>query len=87
MGTVTQQLASAAIAEGVVISTGARVAEVEVEGGIARGVLLEDGRRVAAKAVVGGCGEFSGGAWGFWSAGRLCHREDCLFQRTLIASA
>ncbi len=58
MGSVTQQLATAAINEGVVVTTGCKVGEVEVEGGVAKGVVLEDGRRVAAKAVVGGCGEW-----------------------------
>lgn len=57
MGTVTQQLATAAINEGVTITTNSPVAEIDVQGGAVRGVVLADGRRVAANAVVGGCGE------------------------------
>lgn len=67
MGTVTQQLAAAAVAAGVKLHTACKVASIAVEGGLVRGVVLEDGTTVAAKAVVGGCGEllfFLGGAAG-----------------------
>lgn len=61
MGTVTQQLAAAAIQAGAQIHTNCPVAEVEVSpGGGAAGVVLQDGRRVAAKAVVTGCGGWPG---------------------------
>ncbi|KIY98343.1 phytoene dehydrogenase [Monoraphidium neglectum] len=58
MGTVTQQLAAAAIRAGARIHTSSPVASIEVEEGITRGVVLGDGTRVAAKAVVGGCDPF-----------------------------
>ncbi|GBF99512.1 hypothetical protein Rsub_12290 [Raphidocelis subcapitata] len=58
MGTVTQQLAAAAIAAGARIRTSAPVASIEAAGGAAAGVVLADGTRVAARAVVGGCDPF-----------------------------
>ncbi|MBT3370398.1 MAG: NAD(P)/FAD-dependent oxidoreductase [Rhodospirillaceae bacterium] len=51
MGAVTQAMAKAAEAAGVVIETGAAVAEVEVSGKHTNGVRLADGRLIGARAV------------------------------------
>jgi phytoene dehydrogenase-like protein len=51
-GALTQALASAARAAGVVIRTGAPVARIAVEDGLATGVVLESGEGIAARAVV-----------------------------------
>ncbi len=51
MGAITQAMARAAEARGVVIRTSAPVASLIVENGKASGVLLQSGERVAARAV------------------------------------
>jgi phytoene dehydrogenase-like protein len=52
MGAVSDEIARVAREAGVVIETGAGVAEILVEGGVARGVRLADGREVRSEAVV-----------------------------------
>ena len=51
MGAITQAMAAECAALGVMIETGAEVAQVLVEGGRAVGVALADGRELRAKAV------------------------------------
>ena len=53
MGAITQAMAAECAARGVVVETGAEVAQVLVEGGRAVGVALADGRTLRAKAVAG----------------------------------
>ena len=53
MGAITQAMAAECAARGVVVETGAEVAEVLVEGGRAVGVALADGRTLRARAVAG----------------------------------
>ncbi|MBJ6983410.1 NAD(P)/FAD-dependent oxidoreductase [Luteimonas sp. MC1750] len=53
MGAITQAMAAECAARGVVVETGAEVAQVLVEGGRAVGVALADGRALRAKAVAG----------------------------------
>jgi phytoene dehydrogenase-like protein len=52
MGAVTQAMASAAMANGVEIRTGADVIEIRVKNGAATGVLLGTGEEIAARAVI-----------------------------------
>ena len=52
MGAVTQAMASAAMAAGVEIRTGAEVIEIHVQNGVATGVLLSTGEEILAKAVI-----------------------------------
>jgi phytoene dehydrogenase-like protein len=52
MGTVTRELAAAAVQAGARIFTHATVSRIEVESGVAKGVLLTDGRRLSANTVV-----------------------------------
>ena len=52
MGAVTQAMASAAMAAGVEIRTGAEVIEIRVQNGAATGVLLSTGEEIHAKAVI-----------------------------------
>ncbi len=53
MGAITQAMAAECAARGVVVETGAEVAQVLVEGGRAVGVALADGRTLRARAVAG----------------------------------
>ncbi|MBD7988467.1 NAD(P)/FAD-dependent oxidoreductase [Luteimonas sp. Sa2BVA3] len=53
MGAITQTMAAECAARGVVVETGAEVAQVLVEGGRAVGVALADGRTLRARAVAG----------------------------------
>src|SRR5690606_30287383 len=53
MGAITQTMAAEGAARGVVVETGAEVAQVQVEGGRAVGVVLADGRELRARAVAG----------------------------------
>jgi phytoene dehydrogenase-like protein len=52
MGAITEAMASAAIAFGAEIRTGAPVARIDVRDGCVRGVILEDGTEISAKIVV-----------------------------------
>ena len=52
MGTVTRELAAAAVQAGARILTQAQVASIEVESGAATGVVLKDGRHLKARTVV-----------------------------------
>jgi phytoene dehydrogenase-like protein len=52
MGAITQAIAAECDARGVVVETGAAVAQVLVEGGRAVGVVLDDGRELRAPRVV-----------------------------------
>ena len=52
LGAVGKALEAAALAEGVRIRCGARVARIELDSDGVQGVLLEDGERIAARTVV-----------------------------------
>src|SRR5208282_5882152 len=52
MGALTQAMASATLAAGVVIRTNAEVIEIRVKDGAATGVLLSTGEEISAKAVI-----------------------------------
>ena len=52
MGTITRQLAEAAVKAGAVIHTGKKVAKIDSTGGVATGVTLEDGTAHTASTVV-----------------------------------
>jgi phytoene dehydrogenase-like protein len=52
MGAITEAMASAALAFGAEIRTGAPVARIDVQDGRVRGVILEDGTEISARVVV-----------------------------------
>jgi phytoene dehydrogenase-like protein len=52
MGTLTRELANAAVQAGARMLPGSPVAQINVQGGITTGVTLEDGREIHAKTVV-----------------------------------
>ncbi len=54
MGAITQALAKAAAAHGVVVRTDAPVASVAVKSGAATGVVLESGEEISARIVISG---------------------------------
>jgi phytoene dehydrogenase-like protein len=58
MGTVTKRLAELARAAGAHIETGARVMQIEVEGGRVTGVVLADGRLVLSGVVISNADPF-----------------------------
>jgi phytoene dehydrogenase-like protein len=51
MGTVTRQLAQAAMEAGAVVETGRAVQQINVRGGSVSGVLLADGTEVGGQAM------------------------------------
>lgn len=52
MGTVTQQLAAAAMKAGATIRTGCPISNITIEGGSATGVTLSNGESVSARTVL-----------------------------------
>jgi len=58
MGTVTTEIARAALRHGADIETSARVQAIAIRDGVATGVVLPDGRELSARAVVVGADPF-----------------------------